>query len=226
MKRGTHLTDVELLRLKKEINFLLWTNDPPVVPEEAQFLIAPNRVPEPVHINMQCCAHVVVTTALLARRGFSVTTRAGATVVLETSPDGDPNNDCLNQIAKHWWLSLDGHGLVDLSLFAETENPLIYCNRSVGGDWNVIFGDGTDKLAAFVRDRRRGCLYITAVKKRVSPSDTEQTMSQLFPPAKAQGIFLPYLQIVNHCENLLTGASASLTSITQAEAWQKLQSGA
>src|SRR5262249_4101656 len=130
----------------------------------------------------------------------------------------------INDIGKHWWFSLDGHGLVDLSLCScsERENPLIYCNRSVGGGWEVVFiTDAPEKQASFLKARRRGCLYVTLAKKRVSNFDS--ALTQNFTSAKEYGIQISYGQIADHCERLLNGTAESLTYLTQTEAWRRLE---
>jgi len=162
MKLGSLPSDEDMLRLKKELNFLPWTGDVPAVPDGFQNLVPTASVPEKAPINMQCVAHTVVTSAMFLRRGFGVTTRGGIAFGLDPSQDRNPQNDYLNEIAKHWRFSLDGHDLVDLSLFAESENPLVYCNRSVGGGWEVNFSDETERLASCLTARRRECFYVTA----------------------------------------------------------------
>lgn len=222
MQRRQLPTDAQIVLLKRELNFLLWTKDPPRIPESVQRLVAPGVKPEAAPLNMQCTSHVVVTSALFLRRGFAVTTRGGRAFVLEPAPDHNPANDCLNEIAKHWWFTVEGHGLVDLSLFAESEHPLVYCNRSIGERWQIHFSDRPDKLSAFLKDRERGCFYLTVSKKSVMTADLEQSLAQPLPPAKAIGIPLTYARLVEHCERLLTGLQESLTHINQTKAWESL----
>lgn len=193
IKLKTLPTEEEVLRVKQELNFLLWTRgDVPELPAGFTGLVRSLEPPEKTKINLQCTAHTTVTAGILARRGFSVTTRAGMAFLLDPSPGQNPEEDHLHQIARHWWLSVDGHGLVDLSLAAEREDPLIYCNRSAGGRWKVAYGDDQQKLAPFLNERQRGCFYLTANKKRVSQADLDQSLGQLFTPAKTHGIALPY----------------------------------
>src|SRR5437667_3663355 len=113
----------EMLLLKRELNALLWTSDVPEVSENHSRLIAIAGEAEKTKVNLQCAAHMLGVAGLFLRRGFEVVTRAGQAFVLETSPDGDQRNDSVNQMLRHWWLSLDDHGLVDLSLHGEHEDP-------------------------------------------------------------------------------------------------------
>src|SRR5262245_57521911 len=69
-------SDQDMVRLKKELNFLLWTPD--VVPIDGfLFTVVPNRVRQQVKVNIQCRAHTVIVGELFLRRGFKVTTRGG-----------------------------------------------------------------------------------------------------------------------------------------------------
>lgn len=212
-----------MLRLKKELNFLLWTSDVPEVPDGLPSLIRATSAPEPVKINMQCAAHMAVCAGIFARRGFGVTTRSGMAFVLDTCPDHNRDNDLLNQIAKHWWLSLDDQGVVDLSLFSESENPLICCNRSVGGRWIVDFGENPEKAQRFLKNRQRGCFYLTGGKKRISDDELTQSLAELFSPPKAHGVAVSYRRIVEYCERVLCDPTQTLTCESQVEAWRKLQ---
>lgn len=211
-----------MLQLKKELNFLLWTADVPAVPEDFPLAVRNREKPELAKINIQCVSHMLVTMAIFMGRGYAVTTRAGMAFLLDASESGDADDDLLNQIGKHWWFSVDGFGLVDLSLSAESENPLIYCNRSVGGHWRVCFGESRQKLDAFLGLRKRGCFYLTSAKKNVSHADLAQSLSELFKPAKNRGFHIPYANIVRHCEKLLLGSTKSLAGMTQNEAWQNI----
>lgn len=211
-----------MLTLKRELNFLLWTTDVPEVPENFPILVKSPATPESAKINIQCVSHSLITAAIFANLGYAVTTRAGIAFVLDTSPDGNPGSDHLNQIGKHWWLTVNDQGLVDLSLNSETENPLIYFNRSVGGRWQVGFSDYRTKLDAFLSARQRGCFYFTFNKQQVTPSALAQSLGQIFTPAKECGLSIPYNHIVHHCEQLISGAAESLTGLTQKEAWQRL----
>jgi len=222
IKRGVLPADGQMLRLKNELNFLLWTTDVPVIPEDFSLAVIPLEKAELATINIQCVAHTVITAAIFMDLGFTVTTRAGLAFVLDTSEDGNADNDHLHQIGKHWWLSLDHYGLVDLSLNAESVNPLIYCNRSIGGRWRVSFGESREKLHAFLNTRQRGCFYLTSNKQRTSHEALAQSLAQLFEPAKAHGLLIPYANIARHGIGLLFGSAKSLTDMTQHEAWKKL----
>ncbi len=222
--QGVLPTDEQMLKLKTELNFLFWTTDVPEVPRDFPVAVQFQTTPEPAKINMQCTSHAIVTAAIFMALSFGVTTRAGMAFVLDTSADGNPDNDFLNQIGKHWWITLDDHGLVDLSLSAETENPLVYCNRSVSGNWRVAFGKNQQELNVFLKARQRGCFYLTANKQKATASALTQSLAQPVAPAKKHGIHIPYANIVRHCEELLSGAGQSLTSTAQVEAWRKLAS--
>lgn len=215
-------TESEMVLLKRELNHLLWTNDSPPLPEGIPILAASGATSEAMLPNIQCTSHAAIVSALMMRRGFSVTTRGGKAFVLDPSPDQNPADDWLNEIAKHWWLTVDGLGLVDLSLFAESEHPLVYGNRSPGDRWQIHFSDSFDKLRAFLSARKRGCLYVTVSKKRATKADFEQCLTQSVPPAKVAGIPLNYAHLVEHCEHLIAGSKESLTRLPQKEAWQGL----
>ena len=94
--------DEEMLRLKRELNFLLWTGDVPEIPACFSFMVPSVVALDKAKMNMQCVAHMVVSAAVFTRRQFAVTTRGGVALVLD--PDGkDPKDDYLNQIGRHWW---------------------------------------------------------------------------------------------------------------------------
>jgi hypothetical protein len=217
-------SESEMFLLKRELNALLWTSDIPEVPENyaRQAVIA--REAEQTKVNLQCAAHTIVSAGVFLRRGFGVTTRGGQAFVLETSPDGVQSKDSLNQILRHWWLSLDEHGLVDLSLHGEHEDPLIYCNGSPQERWRVEFSDNQAPLDGFLKARQRGCFYVTLKKMRASLAKLPADLGQMFPPAKALGIALSYGAVMHHCEKLLEHGGESLAKMPQAEAWAKLAS--
>ena len=221
MNKADLPTEDQMVRLKQELNFLLWTSDVPEVPADFPKVIAPVAQSDQAKVNIQCTGHAIVGAGIFMRRGFRVTTRAGMAFVLEASPEGNRDKDLLNQIGKHWWFSLHDHGLVDLSLNGEHENPLIYCNLSPGGRWQVAFGDDRQKLDGFLKARQQGCFYLTLKKQRVTTADLTQSLSQEFPPAKRAGIALSYGKILDHCEELVAGAGASLMGQPQTEAWRK-----
>lgn len=222
IKRVALPTDEQMLKLKRELNFLLWTTDVPEVPKDFPIAVKFCGIPEQAKINVQCVSHTVITAAIFMQLGYAVTTRAGMAFVLDLSADGNSDNDMLNQIGKHWWLSLDGYGLVDLSLNAETEHPLIYCNHSIGGRWQVSFGESREKLDAFLNTRQRGCFYLTFNKRQTSHEALVQSLAQPFEPAKPYGFFVPYANIARHGEGLLLGSAKSLAEMTQQEAWKRL----
>jgi hypothetical protein len=212
----------DVVRLKAELNFLLWTNDPCPVPEN---LLANFGAGSPVRqmpVNIQCTAHALITSAVLMRRGCGVTHRGGEAYLITPSPAGSAANDRLHKIARHWWVSVEGKGLVDLSLFADALPPLIYLNHSVGTHWDVVYGHDGSKVGPFLKARRRGCLYITLAKKTATQASLEQSLAEPFRPASAVGIRLPYRKVADHCDRLLDGACAPFSGISQIEAWRSL----
>lgn len=215
-------SESEMLLLKRELNALLWTRDVPEVTENHARLVVIAGEAEKAKVNLQCAAHATVVASLFLRRGYGVVTRAGQAFVVETSPDGDRSNDSINQILRHWWFSLDEHGLVDLSLHGEYENPLIYCNGSPQGRWQVGFSNDPARLDRFLKARQRGCFYMTLNKRRVSLAELAQDLGETFPPAKALGIALTYGAMIHHCERLLEHGGESLAEVPQAEAWRRL----
>jgi hypothetical protein len=220
-------TDEDIKKLKRELNFLLWTSDAPQVPDGVGLIRAnATEPPSSAHaINIQCVAHAVVMAGFFSRRGFRVTTRAGRAFMSVPGPDHNPQNDFLHEIAKHWWLSLEDYGLVDVSLSAEGGAPLIYCNRCIGGGWRVAFGESIGKLNTFIEERHRGCFYLTLNKKRVTIAECEQSLAQLVSPAKAAGVHLTHERLVCHCEDLLSARANTVTDLSQLEAWHRLAAG-
>jgi len=214
-------TDEQMAQLKKELNFLPWTDDVPALPPELAAL-QPTNVEAPGPVNVQCVAHTTVLAGFFHRRGCRVTTRVGAAYVVEPSPNDNRDEDSLHQILKHWWLSLDEYGLVDLSLSFPHESPLIYRNRCLNPGWQVAYSENPDRLKSLIQEHRRGCFYLTVNKLRVTKTACEQSMSQLFSPAKSKGLHITYGKLVQHCENLLSGNAESLTNLSQIVAWQKL----
>jgi len=215
-------TEGEMQALKRALNSLLWTKDAPEVPEDMKALSVTGGQFETARVNIQCVAHMVVVSGLLARRGFQTVTRRGMAFVIESSPDGNPRKALLNQIAKHFWFTVKGHGLVDLSLHGEKESPLVYCNRTPGNRWEVDFADDGEKVERFIRSKRQGCLYVTLGKKAVSQADTEQSLGECFAPAKRAGIQLTYGKLVDFCERVLAGTQEPLDGGAQPEVWEKL----
>jgi hypothetical protein len=216
-------TEGEMQVLKRALNSLLWTKDVPEVPAnmKGELPVTSGQF-ETAKVNIQCAAHMVVVSGLLARRGFQTVTRRGMAFVVESSPDGNPRNALLNQIAKHFWFTLRDHGLVDLSLHGENESPLVYCNRTPGNRWALDFGDDGRKVERFIRAKQQGCLYVTLGKKVVSQAEMEQSLGECFAPAKKAGIQLAYGKLVDFCERVLAGAEQPLDGTPQTEAWAKL----
>lgn len=176
----------QILRAKQELNFLLWTKDAPSVPPE---LISTSGCTEEYGgPNIQCIAHTVITSGLLMRRGLRVTTRAGKAFLVELSPDGNQRNDRLERIDKHWWASLDDHGLVDLSLRGENEHPLFFCNRNPGNRWHLGFSVNEVKVNGFLKTRRQGCFYVTIKKHNPTTAEMTQSLEKEFPPATKEEI--------------------------------------
>jgi len=214
-------TEAQMFRLKRELNVLLWTDDPPrLMPMPT--LVECNQPLQTAAINMQCVAHALITGAIFFRRGFQATIHGGRAFVLDPSPSNSPHDDCLNQIMKHWWVSVQGFGLVDLSLFAETEHPLVYRNRSCGDRWKILFRDSGEGFPAFLRRRERGCFYVTMGRKLIASIELAQALAQTFPPAEASGILLPHMRIVEHCERVLGGSAENLAHLPQKEIWRRL----
>lgn len=211
-----------MARLKQELNTILWTDDPPETPDDLVMFDRPDSQIEKGSVNMHCTSHGVVVGALLLRRGARVTTRAGMAFLIIPSPTGDPLDDCLHQIAKHWWITIDRHGVVDLSLHLHPDSPLVYLNRSIGDVWPVSFGDTREKLDQFIRARKRGIFYFTVNKKFCTLADFEQSLEQPFPPAREQGITLKYRNIVDYCERFLNNGTESLAIVPRVERWRKL----
>ena len=112
------LSDDQIERLKRELNFILWTDDSARAPAQTDTLTAPDgtKAQQTPAANNQCVAHALITAALLLRRGFTVATRCGAVFMIEKSSDGRRENDLFKQMPEHWWLTLAEHGVVDLSL--------------------------------------------------------------------------------------------------------------
>jgi hypothetical protein len=215
-------TEGEMELLKRALNSLLWTKDVPEVPEDMKALSVTGAQFETAKVNIQCVAHMVVVSGLLVRRGFQTVTRRGMAFIIESSPDGNPRNALLNQIAKHFWLTLKEQGLVDLSLHGEHESPLVYCNRVPGNRWVLDFADDGRKVESFIRAKRQGCLYVTLGKKEVSAAEMEQSLGECFAPAKRAGIQLTYGKLVDYCERVLAGGEQPRDGTPQTEAWAKL----
>jgi hypothetical protein len=214
-------SDEQMLLLKRELNHLVWTDDAIEAPESFA-VVAHVAKRERTTANIQCVAHACLTAGLFVRRGFHVTTRGGKAFVVELSKDGDRTNDRLEEIGRHWWMTLDDYGLVDLSLHGELEGPLIYCKRTPSQRWRVAYGDHIRKLQVFLEARQKGAFYLTQNKRPVTEADLLQSLAQEFPPAKRQGIQLPYAAILEHCEQVLSGAKESLRPVAQATAWEQL----
>lgn len=76
-------TDEQMLALKQELNFLLWTSNQSVVPKNFPFVVKSDRPIEQAKIDIQCVSHALVTAAIFMGLGYDVTTRAGMAFVLD-----------------------------------------------------------------------------------------------------------------------------------------------
>jgi hypothetical protein len=75
---NSYLSPEQVIHVASELNHLLWTNDPPPIPDEVahfEYDVPP--------INMQCTSHSIVCAMLLSRRGAEVTSRGGSACVVE-----------------------------------------------------------------------------------------------------------------------------------------------
>ena len=73
-------TDEQVYQLKRELNFLLWTEDTVPLPRELRL---PARLTEEYKgPNIQCVAHTLITSAFFMNRGFQVTTRSGMAFII------------------------------------------------------------------------------------------------------------------------------------------------
>lgn len=218
-------SDDKMLKLKKELNFLLWTNDPPPIPADLPSQFASIDAPQCDGINMQCAAHSLITGALFYRQGFRVIGRGGKAYIFDIEPSPSITAGHINEISRHWWVTANDQ-LVDLSLYADSEYPLIYRNRSLGDRWSVKFKDITSDwqtpLVSYQNSRIRAVFYVSAVKRAFSDAYLSHDAAQVFPAARAQGVVLTYAAIIEHCERLLSNSTASLTSMTQTDAWRAL----
>lgn len=215
-------TESEMERLKRVLNSLLWTDDVPEVGEDIKVCIITAEKPVAVKVNIQCAAHMVVVSGLLARRGFQPVTRRGRTFIVESGSNGC---HAVLEIARHFWFTLRDHGLVDLSLQGDKVNPLVYCNRAPGDRFLIKFTEDDGDVRPLLRqmaESGNGCLYVTATKKRVSQAEMDQAMGQCFTPAKKVGIQLTYAKLVDYCERVLVGAEDVCEGETQIEAWRRL----
>lgn len=221
------LSDNDMLVLKKELNFLLWTNNPPPIPSDIASRTGPATALEPTTINMQCRAHAAITGILMHRRGYIITGRGGGAYVCDIDPGRPRSEDLLNMIAKHWWITANDE-LVDLSLYAESDNPLIFKNRSVGPQWQVKHKDANfdwqRELAKFQTNRTRGVLYVSAAKSSATDATVDHDAVQCFHEAEQRGIPVTFGKIATHCEHLLTNMTPSLTAMNQLDAWNTLRS--
>jgi hypothetical protein len=208
----------QMLVIKRELNELLWTADAPEVPGNVPRFFDPRIPVERESLNIQCTGHTVIATGLFMGMGFRVTTRVGMAFILEKGSAGDR----VNQIAKHLWITLADHGLVDLSLHGETEHPLVYCSREPTGRWSVGFGEDTAQVKRFIEAGRQGCFYMTLNKKTATEEDLKEALGKPFPGAKKAGVELHYGRIVEHCERLLADTEVSLVGVPQKEAWARL----
>jgi hypothetical protein len=210
-----------MLLIKRELNELLWTADAPAVPRDTPNFFDPRIPLESESLNIQCTGHAIISTSLFMRMGFPVTTRGGMAFILEKGPAGGR----MNQIIKHWWFTLDDHGLVDLSLHGETEHPLVYCNREPTGRWAVGFGEDVAQVERFFEAGRQGCFYITLNKKTPTEEGLKADLGTPFPGALKAGIEVHYSRIAEHCERLLAGTGVPLVGVPQREAWAGLAAG-
>lgn len=99
------------------MNFLLWTDDPPAVPKDAALFHNEDAPLEHGKINMQCVSHAYITAALF--RAYPLRMLKGHVYI------GDTGIGCLHQVPKHYWISFNDEGFVDLSLHSETGAPAV-----------------------------------------------------------------------------------------------------
>lgn len=159
------------------------------------------------------------------RRGYRITGRGGAAYVCDIDPGRPVSEDLLNVIARHWWITANDE-LVDLSLYAESTNPLIFKNRSVGPLWQVKHKDANfdwqREVTTFQTNRTRGVLYVIAARSSATDATVDHDAVQCFHEAEQRGIPVTFGKIATHCESLLHGSTPSLTTMPQTNAWHAL----
>ncbi len=214
-------TDSQILALTRELNHLLWTPDTPQPGLADGF----DRV-DLVGGNMHCVDHALVCAALLARKGATVTTRAGRALIAypELRANYRPH-----LVAKHWWLTTT-EGLCDLSLNLSpisAHKPIIYRNTNLAApNWAIEFKHdysqaikAADKLQ---NDRLCGVVYQTANKMLLTLSQIEAELDKPSSATQKEGISVSYREFVTHCERVLEGGP-SLRGKPQVEAWRRLR---
>lgn len=215
----------QVLSLARELNHLLWTEDPPDVPKEVATAAATHPDFEILGTNMECVAHAMVCAGIFLRKGEKVVTRGGSALVVY--PEQLASEEA-HFVMKHWWITTSA-GLCDLSLNLKgfsAHKPVIFANRNIADErWAVSFTHDFSRALKEARSCQAakgfGVFYQTDAKKSVTLSGIEEDLEKNFPPASKQNLPLRFIDIVDHCERLLDGGE-SLVKLPQAEAWRTL----
>ena len=217
------LSDSQVIVLAAELNHILWTTDTPQL--DPEIAVTCGADVQLIGGNFQCVAHSVVCAALLLRRGENVITRAGSALVVYPE---QRRSERPHFIAKHWWITTS-EGLCDLSLNLEglsAHKPIIFGNRNLSDSkWKVVFKHDfkslLDSAAKSQTEDVCGVFYQTDNKLSVTKEQLEFDLNKIFDAAETAGVHLRYLNIVIHCESLLSGGN-SLRQLPQLEAWRYL----
>lgn len=210
------LTDDGVALLKREMNFLMWTNDPPCLDDKiAMFQSSdPHVVMERSAVNMQCLSHAYVTAGLMKEAALHLW--EGHAFI------SDPAKGSLHQVPKHYWISFNEQGFADFSLHAPLGAPAVVGSRCIPMDWSLEVTQDRDELNTLVSDAAPKCIYFPLKKTPISLNHLSAWMDCPFDGAFKMKIILPLGKILGHCNRLLQGAAQTLTMKTQKEAWQVL----
>jgi len=209
------LTAESIALLKREMNFLLWTDDPPTMSEDVAMFRNLDLPMKPGCVNMQCLSHAYITAGLLKDSELRIC--EGHAFI------SDGPNNCLHQVPVHFWIMLGEQGFVDLSLHAEMGAPAVWGERCYPGEWEVAFTQDRDELNALMDEPGRLCAYYGAPRRsRLSLREISSWMDRPFDGAIKQGIVLPLGNILAHCNRFLKGTTGTATGKTQKAAWQFL----
>lgn len=206
------MTDELFSQLKRELNLLLWTDDPPKDKDVEWVGIA--NVREYGAVNMHCASHAFVTAALLFG-GPPLRLLKGRAFI------ADGPNEHLHEIGRHYWILLN-EGFIDLSLYFETAAPAVIGQRCLPSEWQVELAQSPDELNQILKRRERSCIYTVDSQDEVTRTQIISWMNQPFDGAIQKGIRLPLGSFFAHCNRLLKGEAKTLTNMAQIDAWRAL----
>jgi len=207
------ISDENLALLKLEMNFLMWTDDPPPMIGVAP-VIQPETPHAPGIVNIQCVSHSYVCAALFS--GYPLSLCRGKAFV------ADSEAGCLHEIGIHYWIAFENGGIVDFSLTGETGAPAILGKRAVPRNWQIGISEDVEEAKSWLCEPGQSVIYVPSSTEKLSIAQIKSWMNHPFAGPTKVGMYLPLGKIWMHCHRFLKGETQSLIRKKQRDAWWTL----